>query len=161
MYYVYQLSSKKYGIFYIGKGKGSRMYQHVSLAKGKSNRKNNNPHLYNRIIKILNDGEKIQYKKLFESDIEKKCLDKEKEYISDIGTFHKIEGIKRGPLLNLTAGGEGSSGYIHSSLSKKKISDSLKGKLKGRIFHKDSLKRMSLARRENPQGTKEFLILKD
>ena len=53
MYYVYQLSSLIYGPFYIGKGKNGRMYSHIQIAKGNSLNRNKNPHLYNKILKIL------------------------------------------------------------------------------------------------------------
>lgn len=50
----------------------------------------------------------------------------EKMYIAKIGTRAIVEGIKRGPLVNLTAGGEGQTGrrFNHSEETKAKIAAS-------------------------------------
>lgn len=43
-------------LFYIGKGIGNRMKRHCSIAKNNSKGCNRNPHLYNKIKKILSNG---------------------------------------------------------------------------------------------------------
>jgi hypothetical protein len=128
MFYVYQLSSLSYGVFYIGKGKGNRMYRHSEIARGNSINRKTNIHLYNRILKIIQSDEKLVYKKIFTSENEEECLKVEIQYIKEYGTFHKVKGIKRGPLLNLTLGGEGTSGYTLSEETKEKMSKAKKGK---------------------------------
>ena len=143
MYYVYQLSTPSDEIFYIGKGKGGRMYSHVSRAKGNSINRRKNPHLYNKILKIINEGGHIKYKKLFLSESEQECLEKEIFYIKEIGTVKKINGVKQGPLLNLTVGGEGTGGYKLSEETKRKISLSKKGK-PGNKWSEASKKKLSI-----------------
>jgi hypothetical protein len=129
LYYVYFLkNSLDNTIFYVGKGQNNRMYSHYVISKKNSNKHLKNPHLYNKIAKIYQSGGKIIYDKIFESTDEKIVLEKEKFYISEIGTYYPIEGIKNGILLNLTKGGEGTSGFKLSEETKKKMSESKKGK---------------------------------
>jgi hypothetical protein len=66
-YYVYHLVNPKDNLpFYVGKGCGNRLYTHVSLVKvGKI--PNNNKHLYYKIRNILNEGESITYRKVYEN----------------------------------------------------------------------------------------------
>jgi len=148
MFYVYQLSSLKYGSFYIGKGKGQRMYKHIQIAKSNSNSRKKNPHLYNRILKILESKDKIIYKKLFISESENLCLEKEKEFIKEIGTLYDVNGVKRGPLLNLTLGGEGTCGYKLSEETKKKMSNAKKGIKRGPLSE-EIKKKLSISNKGN------------
>lgn len=56
-YYVYGLVNPiDQQTFYIGKGHNDRMKQHVSIARNDSRDTKKNPHLYNKIKKILNSG---------------------------------------------------------------------------------------------------------
>ncbi len=85
-----------YEPFYVGKGKGMRMYSHLFL-KEKNNFKNR------KIQKILNEDLEPLILKIKENLSENEAFEIEKEIIKIIGRG------KLGPLTNLTSGGEGSS----------------------------------------------------
>lgn len=120
-FYVYQLiDPRNKAVFYVGKGQGNRMYQHQEIAKkGMSeNRK-----LYYKIKKILLEGEDILYKKIFETNDEKKALLKEKEIIKKLGLEN---------LCNITEGGIGGDTYKNNPRLDEillQISNSLKGRI--------------------------------
>ncbi len=119
-YYVYELIDPRNNKpFYIGKGKYKRMYAHFNAIK--NNKNLINKHLENKLKKLLCDGLKPNYKKIFESDNEKLCFNKEIERIKEIG---------RENLCNLTDGGEGGSVYGRklSLETKNKIRNSNIGK---------------------------------
>jgi hypothetical protein len=144
-YYVYSLTSSiDNKIFYIGKGSGERMYKHITIAKRKGNHYNKNKHLYNKILNIINNDGQIIYNKIFESDDEAEVLNKEMFFIYECGTYHHIDGIKKGNLLNLTKGGEGTSGYKLSNETRKRMSEAKKGKkLLGHLVSDETKKKMS------------------
>ena len=100
-YYTYVLiDSTTNKIFYVGKGSGNRMYKHIQISKGKSICRNINKKLYNKIQKIITNGNNIISLKVFENDDENLTLEYEKKLILELG----IEN-----LCNLTLGGEGTS----------------------------------------------------
>jgi len=121
IFYVYQLIDPRNNtIFYVGKGKGDRMYQHEEIAKkGESeNRK-----LRYKIIKILSEKENILYRKVFETNDEEKALLKEKEIIKELGLEN---------LCNITEGGTGGDTYKNNPRLNEillQISNSLKGRV--------------------------------
>lgn len=141
-FYVYQLiDSRNNNIFYVGKGQGNRMYQHEEIAKkGKSeNRK-----LCYKIKKILSEGENILYKKIFETDDEKKALLKEKEIIKKLGLEN---------LCNITEGGIGGDTYKnnpHLNEILLQISNSLKGR-KCTEERKKNISKGNLGKRRTPE----------
>lgn len=105
-----------YEPFYVGKGFGSRMYRHLC------------PHIINKektfpktrmIIKLLslNYDLKKFIIKLHSNMPEKDSLSLEKDIIGLIGR----RDTKRGPLLNLTDGGDGSSGWKPSKKTIEKM----------------------------------------
>ncbi len=99
------ISSIDESVFYVGKGFEKRMYWHKSHAlKGD----HHNKHLQNKIRKLINVGGKIIYKKIFESENEGLVFEKEIQTIKEYGFEN---------LCNLTEGGEGSTGYVHSEAS--------------------------------------------
>lgn len=79
-------------------------------------------HLSNKINKLLKSGNNPIIIKVYEKLIEQESFDKEILLISKIGKAYK----KEGPLVNITDGGEGVTGLVHSEESRKKMS--LKGK---------------------------------
>ena len=115
-YYTYEIcSSKNPNIpFYIGKGKTDRMFVHEKSAIKRSHR---NKYLEHKILKILNLGYHLVYKKLKENISEKDALLYEINRIEEC----KNQKIK---LCNLTNGGEGVSGFR---------SEETKRKMKGKI----------------------------
>jgi hypothetical protein len=144
LYYVYFLRNPDdKGIFYVGKGKGRRMYSHKIIAEQKNSHYSTNLHLYNKISKFLKEGKEIIYEKIFESSNEQETLNKEIFYISQFGTFYRVEGVKKGKLLNLTKGGEGTSGYKLSEATKKRMSNSKLGK-KRSPFSEETIAKMRL-----------------
>jgi hypothetical protein len=132
IYYVYQLISSNDEIFYIGKGSGNRMYQHVSIAMGKSISRTKNLKLYNKIKKIIDSGGFIKCEIIFKSENENDCFNEEIRLIEKIGLIN---------LCNLTIGGEGTSGYKLSEETKLKMSLAKKDKKRENIskIHKENL----------------------
>ena len=132
--YVYGEYSFDYEPFYIGKGSGKRSESHINEAKkinksniqiNKNNLPNINLHKIRTIIKIYKSTGRWPIVKIINQNItEKESSDTEMLYIKTIGRYN----LKNGPLTNLTDGGEGNSGFIVSDKTKKKISNSLKGK---------------------------------
>lgn len=101
MYVVYTHSKPSGEIFYVGKGS-------IKRSKATDNR---NKHWKNIVNKY---GFTVEI--IAEYENEKDALDKEVSFIAKL----RDEGIK---LANVTKGGEGVSGYVHTPESKKKMSD--------------------------------------
>lgn len=103
MFYTYELINPTTKLpFYVGKGSGKRMYIHECRAKHDKWR-GRNMKLFHTIMKILNSGLHIEYKKTLETLNEQLAFDKE---IKLIATYRK-KGMR---LCNFTNGGEGTSG---------------------------------------------------
>jgi hypothetical protein len=104
-------------VFYIGKGFGPRMRIHMTRALKwrKTNYANQkcNKHLYSKLLQIKDKGLDPIYIKIFESEIEKEALDREKLEIAKFGLEN---------LCNITYGGEGET---KTPETLKKISESL------------------------------------
>jgi len=109
-----------YEPFYIGKGKGDRMKHHL-----RENKKYN-PHKNRVISNIIRNGMDPIILILDDNLSENDALSIEISTISKIGR----KNLKKGPLTNLTNGGEGSSGHIQSEITKSKRSNSLKNNQK-------------------------------
>lgn len=123
-FYIYNLIDPKDNIpFYVGKGYGNRMYSHEKEVK-RGICPNRNSYLFNSIKKILDSGMKIIYKKIKENLSELDSFKLELEEIKKYGRRNNGSGI----LCNMSDGGEGMSGYKHTEISRKKISESLKGR---------------------------------
>lgn len=104
--------------FYVGKGSGTRMYNHYKQATQTNKR---HPVL-DKIRQMLRADKKIRYEKIFESD------DSAEAYLIEIKTISSIgrRNLGTGPLLNLTDGGEGVVNYKWTSEHKKNLSASIK-----------------------------------
>jgi hypothetical protein len=130
IYYVYGYYDEKDLIFYVGKGKGNRMYYH--LYKSQSVRKDKttyNKHKDNKIKASIN---KLGYDYFVENNIkviqdkltEKEALNLEKELIKKYGKI--IDNT--GSLTNITDGGEFCIGnHFKSKEHRNKISKTLIG----------------------------------
>lgn len=114
--YIYFDPSRDNEPIYVGKGCGARYKSHL---------KRTDKTLFpNRLNKMKANGiEPIIRKIHFET--EQLALDAEAYLIAQLG--RKVSGL--GPLLNLTDGGEGSSGYKHTESTLKLISDSVKNSM--------------------------------
>lgn len=102
-------------IFYVGKGSSRRPYSlsdrskfwHQTVAR------------YGKIVDVAHSNL-----------TEEEANELERFYISRLGTRVTVVGVKRGPLVNLTAGGDGISGHRHSEDAKRRIGAYWKGRTK-------------------------------
>lgn len=101
MAYVYGLLDQNDKLFYVGKGTGSRMYDHENVARRGGICSTNNYDLTNKIKKVINSGNEINYKVFVEDVDEETAYEIEKQKINDVGLEN---------LCNLTKGGKGCSG---------------------------------------------------
>lgn len=117
--YIYGDYSFDYEPFYVGKGYGSRQKEHLKPSLLKKNSPKNNK--IKKIIQETSNNPTIitLEKKISEID----ALNLEKNIISIIGR----KNLNKGPLTNLTDGGEGEIGRTVSEKTRKKISKSLSG----------------------------------
>lgn len=100
-YYVYELIEASTGkVFYVGKGSGSRMYQHKVDALNPKYRYRRSLHC--KIQSLYSKGEEFWYKKM-DCETEHEAYELEKYLIAEYG--RKDLGL--GTLCNLTDGGEG------------------------------------------------------
>ena len=126
-----------YEPFYVGKGTGNRMYNHLCKSIN-----------YNKIFK--NKIKKIQricncnpiIIKYQEMLLEQVAFDIERSMVKTIGR----SDLKLGPLCNLTDAGEGISGYHHIKETKEKIRKSLLGKKHGSMSEetKEKIRKVNL-----------------
>lgn len=107
--YTYGKYTFEYCPFYIGKGKGRRIYEHLEP-------RYLNKHTFknNMIKKIIRLGHKPITIKIFENLSNKEACKYEIDLISKIGRRDK----KLGPLANKTDGGEGSIGFCKETIDK-------------------------------------------
>jgi hypothetical protein len=112
--------------FYVGKGQGKRLYKHLTEAdkllqiekESINNEKETyNMHKINTINKIKRLGKEPIIFKIKENLSNEESCELEKYLIKLIGRADK----KLGPLTNQTDGGEGSTGYKHSTKTKLKM----------------------------------------
>lgn len=153
--FTYGEYSFDYEPFYVGKGYGERSTNHLKGNKY-------NKHFDNKIKKIRKEcGHNpfiIPYK---DNLLEHNALKLEMNIITTIGRYD----LKKGPLCNLTNGGDGQSGFVFSSKMIEKMSKSHIGhtpwnKGKTGIYSKETLNNWSKKRkgREHTKETKEKMI---
>lgn len=134
-YYVYQLKDPRQSHpFYIGKGKGDRMYEHLSKDSLQSSTRKNN-----KIKNIINAGLDVEIQLLFDGLTEIEALRRE---VWAIKMWGRLD-LEEGPLTNHTDGGEGISGFRFSEESKEKIRSANVGK----VHTEESRKLMSESRK--------------
>jgi len=115
--FIYENLVFDYEPFYVGKGTGLRLYNHLYESSVSRNKIK-----YNKIKKIKNVGLEPIIIKISDNIEESTALKLECETIKKIGR----KDLFVGPLLNLTDGGEKGGGGIMKEESKKKLSESLK-----------------------------------
>ena len=127
IYYVYAYIRKSNGTpYYIGKGKNNRAFaKHRSGNKG---------------VSVPKDRSKIIF--LEQNLTELGALALERRMIRWYGRKDTYTGI----LLNLTDGGEGTSGRVFTEETKQKMSEAKKGK-KRKPFSEETKQKMSLSRK--------------
>lgn len=125
---------------YIGKGNKNRIYQHLTR------RKERKSFFYNKLNKIIKDGNKPIYYKLVENLSEEKSLEEEIRIISLIGRID----IESGPLCNCTEGGE--KGFTKTKEARKKLSESKLGKKNPMYGKKTSEKQKNAVRKAHKDG---------
>lgn len=111
-----------YEPFYIGQGRDRRYRKH--LLESKKGNKMNNSFKFNIINLILEEGKEPIILKLYENISEDTAKEIEVKLIEIIGK--RIDG--KGPLTNITNGGDGTSGYVLTEDHKKRLSESAKGR---------------------------------
>lgn len=117
MFYVYRYIDPVRNVaIYVGKGKNGRMFDHLK-------RKDIHP-LVRKLQKMKSLGIEPLIDKIIDGVDEELALLVEMEAISKYGR----KDLGTGTLLNLTNGGEGTSGYVYTESHRQKISDGRKGK---------------------------------
>jgi len=96
--------------FYVGKGQGDRALSHFEYGVI------GNPHFERRLKKMLKE-QKVPFIQKISCSTEKEAFNLERGLIKLIGRAD----LKRGPLLNLTDGGEGPAGRKSSEKVKKRM----------------------------------------
>lgn len=141
--------------FYIGKGKDKRAWQHLFESQRKQHGKNSLK--LQKIERIINSGHipKIYFFK--ENISEEEAMELEKSLISKIGTKWCIKGIKRGPLTNMTSGGDG---YTPSDeLCKKHSMPGIKNPMYGKTHTaeaKEKIRKQSLKLKHSNKTKKQM-----
>lgn len=167
-YFVYILTDHRlacYGTpFYVGKGSGDRVQKHFWY------KRHPNPHLGRKIKAIESEGSRVGVT-LIHVDSEQEAFDLEAALIELLG--RRVNNT--GDLCNLTAGGEGISGYKHNLETRMKMSAKKRGpqspeviaarvsKIKGQKRTEEQKKRMSEAQKkrfEDPEVRRKFSELR-
>lgn len=108
--YVYKLIDPTTSLpFYVGKGKGNRMYHHEKYHSAKHHTTHNNKIVKNKIAKLHRNGQRVRYQRYWCST-EEQAFNIEKLLIERYGRRDNGSGI----LCNMTRGGEGVSGHQRS-----------------------------------------------
>lgn len=140
----------EYEPFYIGKGKGNRCKNHLGQIRGSDKEKTFKA---NKMRKIFEDvGLEPIIIKIFENLSEDLAFEKEKSLIALIGRCDR----KKGPLTNLTDGGDGLSGLVfteemkcHMSAARRNLSDKTREKMilahTGKKHSEETKKKISLS----------------
>ena len=121
--------------FYVGKGRGDRLHDHLKYPHRGENR-----HKANIIRKCAREGVGIEARKIHEG------LTEHAAYSAEIEEIARIGRRPNGPLVNRTAGGEGFRGLKRSKAHKDAIAKALGGKKKQGRALEAALRNAELAR---------------
>jgi hypothetical protein len=112
-FYVYHLVDGETNTpFYVGKGKGGRLYEHLN-----SNGDRSGPILKRKIKKMINDGKSIVERIIKNNLTEKEAHKLEKSEIKKYGRLDNGTGV----LCNMTDGGDGFAGREKSKKEREQI----------------------------------------
>lgn len=154
-------------VFYVGKGRGRRMFVHEHRAKRNHIESHENRHLRNKILSIWRNGGVIQYKQTFFTDDDMEAYRRETERIKEIGIhnlcnvfispptpeeLYRLRSFQmRGRILPEETKRKISNtlmGHPVSAAARKKIGDSCRGKSNPCT----ESKRISIANSRKPPG---------
>lgn len=135
MFYVYNLiDPRDNSIFYVGKGKGNRMYKHEQYVLN-DKLPNGNKLLFDKIKDIKLNNLEIIYKKIFETEDEMLAYEIENKIINEIGIDKLCNSISDQVLIGIANNTKNSSWYYNLTTYEyrlfKKEDDIPEGFLKG------------------------------
>lgn len=114
MFYVYNLiDPRDNSIFYIGKGKGNRMYKHEQYALN-NKLPNGNKNLFDKIIEIKLNNLEIIYNKVLETEDEMEAYEFENKLINEIGIDKLCNSISNQVLIGIANNTKNSNWYYNS-----------------------------------------------
>jgi len=144
MFYSYiYLDPRNNEPFYVGKGKGDRAYVHLKRCR--------NPMLANKINKLKTFNIEPLIGKL-QTSTEEYAFMLEQGLIKLLGRKNNNTGV----LCNLTDGGEGTANILRSEEHNQKVSQKLKGIIRGPLSE-DHKARMSATKKLKPSGTGKWM----
>jgi len=149
VYYLIDPTNEK--PFYVGKGRGGRMYKHEKDVKNGKIANLTNQELTDKITSILNENKKIIYKKVEENLLNEIALECETMYIKKLGRID----INTGILFNKTDGGEGATIVSDSTREKQRIAQT------GRVFTDSHRKKLSDYAKNRPLSHRNKIIEKN
>ena len=160
--YIYQRGIEEvycfnHELIYTGKGSNDRINDHIKDALNSDT----NKLFYNVIRKIYEAGLEPIRIKILQNVTEEEAFAEEITLISIAGR----RDLGKGPLCNLTDGGEGCSGYKHTKETRKILSEKLKGRdspNKGKKFSPefcDKASKSATERFENPKEREKMSIV--
>ena len=136
--------------FYVGKGKGERAYD-----LSRNDHHDRISEKYGHAVVIIADN--LTEEEAF--NLERETIE---DYVFNLGYGIDIKSYENREnnefLTNMTFGGEGVSGIQHSDEAKRKISEAMKGKNKGRKFSEEHKQKISKAHKGGKLGKKVICI---
>ena len=113
MFYVYNLiDPRDNSVFYIGKGKGNRMYKHEKYTLN-NKLPNGNKSLFDKIKEIKMNNLDIIYKKVFETDDETLAYQFENKLINEVGIDNLCNSISDQILIGVANNTKDSKWYYN------------------------------------------------
>lgn len=115
MFYVYNLiDPRSNSIFYVGKGKGNRMYRHERYTLN-NKYPNGNKLLYEKIKDIKDNNFEVIYKKVYETEDEFLAYEVENKIINEIGIENLCNVICDKVLIGIASNTKDSNWYYNAN----------------------------------------------
>lgn len=154
IYYVYELWIEgETQPFYCGKGKGLRIFKHISDALS-TGVKRNSTRKQHKIRSAIKNNKHIIHKIVYETSDELEALGYEVTLID----FYGRHDLRCGPLCNLDDGGYGCVGMIISAETKKKITKGSKKKSVARISFIGEVEEIFVSMSEANKSNKKYNV---